>query len=96
MVEKERKDQQYGIDIVAAFAERTVKRLWITIILLVVLLFGSNAAWIVYESQFETVETEVTQEVEQENEDGYNSFVGGDYYGEAESSDYGQNEETRP
>lgn len=32
--------------------ERTIKRLWILVILLILLLFGSNAAWIWYESQF--------------------------------------------
>lgn len=52
--------------------ERTVRRLWILLIILAVFLVGSNALWIVYESQFETVE------VTQENEDGYNSFIGND------------------
>lgn len=40
-----------------AMAERTIKRLWIVIILLVLLFTGSNLAWIVCESQFEVVET---------------------------------------
>lgn len=37
------------------------RRLWIIVIILIVLLFGSNLAWLVYESQFEnyTVEQEV-------------------------------------
>lgn len=68
------REGQYTIDILSSMAERTIKRLWILIILLVVLLFGSNAAWIWYESQWEVVETEVTQT----NEDGYNSFIGND------------------
>ena len=54
-----------------ARSERTVKRLWATIILLILLLVGSNAAWLFYESQFEDVITTVTQE----NEDGYNNFI---------------------
>lgn len=74
MVEKET-DQQYTIDIISAFAERTVKRLWITIILLLVLLFGSNAAWIYYESQFEK-ET-WTYETEQDTDNGGSNY----YYG---------------
>ena len=37
--------------------ERTIKRLWILCILLVVLLCGSNIAWFRYESQFEDVVT---------------------------------------
>lgn len=45
-------DQKYQIDVVASMAERVIKRLWVLIILLVVLLFGSNAAWIAYEAQF--------------------------------------------
>lgn len=32
--------------------ERTIKRLWILLMILVVLLVGSNVAWIIYESQF--------------------------------------------
>ena len=67
--------------------ERTVKRLWIVLILVLLMLFGSNAAWIWYESQYETVT--VTQEVEQEAENGSNRFVGGDYYGTSESDDDG-------
>ena len=57
-----------------ARAERGAKRLWTVIILLIVLLVGSNGAWLWYESQFETVTTEVTQE----NADGYNNYIGND------------------
>ena len=55
-----------------ARAERTAKRLWITILLLIVLLVGTNGAWIWYENQFEDVA------ISQENEDGYNNFIGND------------------
>lgn len=44
-----------------ARAERTIKRLWILCIILVILLVGTNLAWIHYENQFEDVVT-VTQE----------------------------------
>lgn len=56
--------------------ERTVKRLWILALVAVVLLVATNFAWIVYESQFEEIV------VTQENEDGYNSYIGqdGDIY----------------
>ena len=57
-----------------ARAERAAKRLWAVIILLIVMLVGTNAAWIWYESQFETITTEVTQE----NADGYNNYIGND------------------
>ena len=55
-----------------ARAERTAKRLWITILLLIVLLVGTNGAWIWYQSQFEDIA------ISQENEDGYNNFIGND------------------
>ena len=54
-----------------ARSERTVKRLWATIILLIVLLFGSNAGWLYYESQFE--ETATT--IEAEADDGGNAVA---------------------
>lgn len=60
--------------------ERTIKKLWIIIIILIAALLGTNAAWIYYESQFEYFS------VTQENEDGYNNFIGNDgdiYNGEA-------------
>lgn len=72
--------------------ERREKRLLAIILVLIVLLVGSNVAWLWYESQFETVST--TQEVIQENEGGYNSFIGGDMYGYAESED--NNNKTSP
>ena len=59
-----------------ARAERTAKRLWITILLLIVLLVGTNGLWIWYESQFQYYQT--TQEVTQESDYGDNSFIGGD------------------
>lgn len=62
-----------------ARAEITIKRLWITILLLIVLLVGTNAGWIWYESQFEYSQT--TQEVTQESNHGDNSFIGGDVGG---------------
>ena len=63
-----------------ARAEITIKRLWITILLLIVLLVGTNGLWIWYESQFEYCQT--TQEVTQESNHGDNSFIGGDVGGE--------------
>lgn len=58
--------------------ERREKRFFAVIIILILLLVGTNAAWLYYESQFE----EITQEVQQEAENGTNNFVGGDFYGE--------------
>ena len=50
-----------------ARAERTIRRLWILCILLVVLLVGTNIAWIHYENQWETAETVVTQDIDTVN-----------------------------
>ena len=60
--------------------ERQIKRLWITILVLIFLLVGTNAAWLYYESQWETVYQEVTQEADT----GTNNFVGGDVIGETD------------
>ena len=54
--------------------ERQIKRLWIVLIMTIVFLVGSNAAWIYYEAQF----TDEIVTVEQENESGYNNYVGND------------------
>ena len=54
--------------------ERTIKRLWILVILLAIFLVGTNAAWIYYESQF----TDEIVTVEQENDTGNNNYIGND------------------
>ena len=63
--------------------ERTIKRLWILCIILIVALLGTNAGWIYYEKQFEDVVT-VEQDVEATS-DGDSDLnintIGGDYYG---------------
>lgn len=65
----------------------TIKRLWIMCILLIVLLVGTNALWIWYESQWEYFETsEIDQDIEAEMEDGDFTVIGiGDNYGKGES-----------
>lgn len=59
---------------------------FIICLVLIVLLVGSNIGWLVYESQFEDVVTTetITQEVEQDADNGENYFVGGDMVGETE------------
>lgn len=45
--------------------ERTIKRLWIICIILIISLLGTNAGWIWYNSQWEVVETTtVTQDLD--------------------------------
>lgn len=68
-----------------ARAERRHKRSFIIILILIVSLVLSNAAWIYYESQFVDEVTTVTQD----NENGYNNFIGNDgdiYNGEADNN----------
>lgn len=52
--------------------ERTTKRLWVISIILILLLFLTNGAWLYYNSQWSDVV------VTQENEDGQNNYVGND------------------
>lgn len=68
--------------------ERVNKRLIAIIVLLIVLLVSSNIAWMVYESQFEMCNVE--QDVDQENEQGNNIFVGGDLNGTPAHQNDGQ------
>ena len=66
-----------------ARSERHIKRYWILCIILIVLLVGSNALWIIRENQFEEITQTVTQELEGDNAS--NNFVGGDSYGESKA-----------
>lgn len=58
---------------IIATMERVNKRLWITLIILIFLLVGSNIGWLVYESQFEEV-TE-SYEISQDAESGNNNSI---------------------
>ena len=72
-------NNQYTVDLITAMAERTIKRLWIIVILLILLLVGTNAGWIWYESQW--VDDSVTQEVETGTGDAYVAGIGDVNYG---------------
>lgn len=67
---------------VTARQERTIKRLWILCLVLIVALLGTNAGWIYWENQFEDVV--VTQDVDATS-DGDSDLnlntIGGDFYG---------------
>lgn len=63
--------------------ERVIKRLWVLVLVLIILLAASNAAWLYYESSFEEIR------IEQDNESGYNNFIGNDgdiYNGETDNN----------
>ena len=45
--------------------ERTIRRVWILCIILIIALIGTNAGWIYFESQWQVVETTtVTQDLD--------------------------------
>ena len=71
-----------------AWMERQIKRLWIVAITLIFLLVGTNCAWLYYESQWETVES---WEITQENDGGYNNYIGNDGDIVNVEADYPQN-----
>ena len=71
-----------------ARSERNSKRMWIVILVLILALIGTNLAWIIYNSQFETIEENTV--VEQENSNGDNNYIGNDgdiTYGKTEHND---------
>lgn len=72
----------YIHDAYMAQAERREKRLWILCIIIFLVCAISNFCWICYESQFDVIEQEVTQETDN---NGINNFYGGDYYGETDN-----------
>ena len=53
-----------------------IKSLIAVIVILIVLLVGTNAGWLIYNSQFEVVEESTT--ITQENAEGYNNYIGND------------------
>lgn len=89
-------DKQYYVDIINGLANKTIKRLWIIIILLVVLLVGTNVAWLYHENSFadEVITQDVLQEVETKDGNAFVNGIGDVVYGEGstENTDYGQEE----
>lgn len=73
-------------------------RLWIALIVVILLLVGTNVAWVIYESQFQ--DEVYTYEVQQDSGDGgQNTYtgntvkiMGGDYNGEADSQSNSETE----
>lgn len=74
---------RYYFESITTKLERTIEKLWIMCIILIILLVGSNGAWLYYQSQFEETTT-VQQEVDANADDGSDlnlTTVGGDYHG---------------
>lgn len=68
---EENSNVRYAIDSFIMLQEKTIRRQWIVIILLILVVVGSNLAWIYYESQFteEVTTQEVTQGLDAEGGD---------------------------
>lgn len=76
--------------------ERSNKRLWIIILVLIVLLVGSNIAWLCYESSMEEVSTtnEVTQELDTDG--GGDAMINGDVsIGKSKENSENNNQDTQ-
>ena len=84
IAEKGKKDIENSLTIPFAAHESAMGReelhikalIWV-IVLLIVLLVGTNAGWLIYNSQFKVVE-ETTTTITQDNADGYNKYIGND------------------
>ena len=73
-MEKEVKEQTLALEMLSEL-KKTTKRWFVVSIILLIALVGTNVAWLIYESSFETV-TE-TQTVEKHQEDTDNSNMSG-------------------
>lgn len=74
IMEKEVKEQTLALEMLSEL-KKTTKRWFVVSIILLIALVGTNVAWLIYESSFDTV-TE-TQTVEQHQEDTDNSNMSG-------------------
>ena len=74
IMEKELREKTLALEMLSEL-KKTTKRWFVVSIILLIALVGTNVAWLIYESSFETV-TE-TQTVEQHQEDTDNSNMSG-------------------
>ena len=83
-------DLVYFYEGAQARLERSNKRLWILAIILIASLILTNLGWVIYESQYQVIQETTT--VEQDNENGYNNYIGNDgdiIYGETNNNEDG-------
>lgn len=73
-MKKEVKEETLALEMLSEL-KKTTKRWFVVSIILLIALVGTNVAWLIYESSFDTV-TE-TQTVEQHQEDTDNSNMSG-------------------
>lgn len=73
-MDKEKTIPYFAHEGIVARMERANRRLWILCIVLILLLAGTNGAWVYFESQF----ADETLTVTQDSPDGVNNFIGND------------------
>ena len=79
---------KYFFESITTKLERTIEKLWILCIILIILFVGSNAAWIYYENQFtDTETTTVEQQVDTGEGDATVTGIGDINYGTSETED---------
>ena len=61
IMEKEIKEQTLALEMLSEL-KKTTKRWFVVSIILLIALVGTNVAWLIYESQFQTVIEDSTQE----------------------------------
>ena len=61
IMEKEVKEQTLALEMLSEL-KKTTKRWFVVSIILLIALVGTNVAWLIYESQFQTVIEDSTQE----------------------------------
>lgn len=70
-------ESKTGYDLAVAVCERTTKRLWIALILAILMIFASNAGWLIAWYSYDYSSEEVI--VEQDASDGGDTnFIGND------------------
>ena len=82
---KEKENAGFYTELIVGAMERTVRRLWILVILLSVLLAGSNAAWLAYINQYDFESYEISTDG-----GGHANYIGNDgdiFNGESQSQE---------
>lgn len=69
---------QFCYEAAVALAERTIKRLWLLCILLLLALVGSNISWVVYDASWSDEVTTTTTTYTADATDGGNAIANGD------------------
>ena len=69
---------EFALEMQGARLERTNKRMFALVVILVIALIGSNLGWLYYESQYVDEKTVIEAEQDADNQS-RNIIIGGDY-----------------